>query len=1246
MNQCYKIVYSKIRQCFVVVSELTKSHGKGGRVSRVLCTVLLGACLAGVGQPVAWGAQATKASVNVTEDSSGDASSAWGIKTKAEGKASTAFGISSKASETSSTAFGELTTASGNQSTAFGWETTASGTSSTAFGFGTTASGTSSTAFGWETTAGWNQSTAFGKRTMAGGEASTAFGANTKAYGKQSTAFGHDTKAGQLYYIKDGKTIEADIERYIEKEDADEVTKYKVVYADGTESEGFASYEGAYNSNPNLITEGENASAWGQKTVASGDASTAFGYETTASGYVSTAFGWETTASGIEATAFGSLTTAGGQESTAFGEETIAGGVVSTAFGAGTKAYGKRSTAFGLDTKAGQLYYIKDGKAIEADIERYTVIEGEGEDEHDVTKYKVVYADGTKVEGFASYEEAYNSNPNLTTKGEDATAWGQKTVASGDASTAFGRLTTASEEYSTAFGYKTTASGETSTAFGEYTIATGKGSTAWGQGKSDNRTIAIGDSSTAFGVGSIAQGQNSLAALGGKTGEGNVAYVQETGLVIVNKTPESEEGKGSVAIGEGAEAKKDYTYAIGQNAKAQAANTIAIGNGAEATAENAISIGHGNKVSGKNSGAFGNNNTIEVNDGFVLGSNASVTAAGGVALGANSVVSTAAGEVGYDPSTGKASTETGETWKSTAAAVSVGGGSVDGKTITRQITGVAAGSADTDAVNVAQLKKVAEADIHVAKAEVTSGAPDEKGTIKQTVTLKDKKDNPLASFVVTDRNTTLVSSTEGLKLGDDNKLTLNVTDTDGKKVTGTVDLSRFAVDTDTTYKVEKVAGTGTTVNTYTLKASDNSATGETIVDTDTYVDGSSVTSTTDTSTGTTTHTVTLKDNTGADMTSFDVTDTNTYVADNAVSSVTDASTGTTTHTVKLKDNTGAEMTSFDVTDSNTYVADNTVSSVTDASTGTTTHTVTLKDNAGKEMTKFDVTDTNTQSTVQHADSSKEYLEVTSKDNSIGTKDYTVALTDKANTAIGNANTYLTSSGFSTKVKEGTGHVTGHVTVTSEGFKVGDNGPSMTVDGINAGGKKITNVADGKDAGDAVNYGQLQQVDQKITSQDDALKKLAHRDAQLERKIYRAGAHAAAIAALHPLDYDEDHKITAAAGIGQYHGSSALAVGAFYRPTENLMFSVGASLNENDSMVNAGLSYRFGTGSGNKTSPNNLHELKRQVSNLSEENRQLSAQLNSSEIKLAEESQKRASADAKILTLEEKIRRIEKMLKLK
>ncbi|MBR7069704.1 MAG: YadA C-terminal domain-containing protein, partial [Oxalobacter sp.] len=152
-------------------------------------------------------------------------------------------------------------------------------------------------------------------------------------------------------------------------------------------------------------------------------------------------------------------------------------------------------------------------------------------------------------------------------------------------------------------------------------------------------------------------------------------------------------------------------------------------------------------------------------------------------------------------------------------------------------------------------------------------------------------------------------------------------------------------------------------------------------------------------------------------------------------------------------------------------------------------------------------------------------------------------------------------------------------------------------------------------------------------------RLMHKDAQLERKIHRTGAHAAALAALHPLDFDEDHKLTASAGVGQYHGSNAVAAGVFYRPDENKMFSLGVSLNESDSMVNAGFSYRFGTGSGNKTSPNNLHEMRRQISTLSEENRQLSAQLNSSETKLAAESERSAR-------LEAEINKIKKLLKLK
>ncbi len=125
--------------------------------------------------------------------------------------------------------------------------------------------------------------------------------------------------------------------------------------------------------------------------------------------------------------------------------------------------------------------------------------------------------------------------------------------------------------------------------------------------------------------------------------------------------------------------------------------------------------------------------------------------------------------------------------------------------------------------------------------------------------------------------------------------------------------------------------------------------------------------------------------------------------------------------------------------------------------------------------------------------------------------------------------------------------------------------------------------------------------------------------------------------MHPLEYDEEHKLTASAGVGQYHDSSAVAVGAFYRPTENVLVSVGASLNDSDSMVNAGLSYRFGTGSGNKTSPNNIHELKRRVNDLSQDNQSLNAELSST-------SQRLASADKEIANLKDEIAQIKKMLK--
>lgn len=200
------------------------------------------------------------------------------------------------------------------------------------------------------------------------------------------------------------------------------------------------------------------------------------------------------------------------------------------------------------------------------------------------------------------------------------------------------------------------------------------------------------------------------------------------------------------------------------------------------TTDNIQLLGDNREVTGATGsviiGSADSKTTTSVTDATILGHNANVEKAGGVALGAGSVASREAGVAGYDPATKEASKNTSATWKATKAAVSVG--KADG-TMTRQITGVAAGSAATDAVNVAQLQKA------------LAGAKDGNDTLK--------------------------SDTNALKL-DGNTLSMNVEDTAGHKVSGSVDLSKFAqaVDTNTTYTL---TGQANQDNTTTITLEDN-----------------------------------------------------------------------------------------------------------------------------------------------------------------------------------------------------------------------------------------------------------------------------------------------------------------------------------------------------------------------------------------------------------------------------------------
>ena len=197
-------------------------------------------------------------------------------------------------------------------------------------------------------------------------------------------------------------------------------------------------------------------------------------------------------------------------------------------------------------------------------------------------------------------------------------------------------------------------------------------------------------------------------------GGGNKAdYTQKTSIIGVNNTVTGTSGSPST-----------YNSITGYNNTATNINHVSV-------------IGSENNVTNTNGAVvFGDKRTLTGADGSVvigssqagtstsvknavaIGSEANVTKEGGVALGAGSVASVDKGAAGYDPGTGTNSTDTSSVWKSTQAAVSVGDTS---KGITRQITGVAAGTNDTDAVNVAQLKKVKTSIVAAASTEVRAG---------------------------------------------------------------------------------------------------------------------------------------------------------------------------------------------------------------------------------------------------------------------------------------------------------------------------------------------------------------------------------------------------------------------------------------------------------------------------------------------------------------------------------------------
>ena len=335
-----------------------------------------------------------------------------------------------------------------------------------------------------------------------------------------------------------------------------------------------------------------------------------------------------------------------------------------------------------------------------------------------------------------------------------ATALGAKSVASDDAAVAVGSEAKAAGGYASALGADATASNNDATAFGHGTVASGASSTALGSraksggvggvgiGMLANATnqygVAIGGYSSSTADNSIAIGRNSSV-----TGENGIAIGTFTTSKGANGVAVGTNGTtaelGGVAVGQAAKSNKFNSVAMGMNVTADGDNSVALGGSASANSDGAIAIGSygstptkatGNRAlaigsattaNGLESIAIGSrvNSTSQHSIAIGTGSNASAvksvaigpdsraTVDGGVALGRDSVADVAGGTAnkGYNPNTNRTDVYSGlngNVLTSTTGAVSIGNGS----TVTRQLTGLAAGTRDTDAVNVAQLKSV------------------------------------------------------------------------------------------------------------------------------------------------------------------------------------------------------------------------------------------------------------------------------------------------------------------------------------------------------------------------------------------------------------------------------------------------------------------------------------------------------------------------------------------------------------
>ncbi|EPP9471303.1 trimeric autotransporter adhesin Ata [Acinetobacter baumannii] len=948
------------------------------------------------------------------------------------------------------------TKATGKDSIAFGGGAVATEENALAIGAFSESKGKKSVAIGTGAKAQKDNAVVIGDQAEASFEGGVAIGKGARSEAENSIALGKDSKASQ-----------ATGESYLTKQSAptgvlsigDIGTERRIQnVADGAADSDAATVRQLKAARTHYVSINDNGQQGGnfENDGATGRNAIAVGVNASAAGREAMAIGGSAQAIGSGAIAMGSSSQTVGRGDVAIGRNASTQGAEgvnsnqSVAIGDQTKAIGDQSVAIGADVIAKGNSSVAIG--------------------------------GDDVDKIARDTELSNTYTEIT--GGTLQAGKYPTTEANHGSTAVGVQAVGTGAFSSAFGMTSKATGDASSAFGVMSNASGKGAAAFGA-----VAQATGDGASAMGINSLASGTNSTAiGSGNKPGEGAKAT-----------------GNSSAAIGSGAQATGDNSAAIGKGAEATNENAAAVGGGAKATGKNAAAIGGGAIADQENAVAVGQGAQSLVEGGVALGARSKVEAKNSVALGQDAVATEATGT----------SFLTNRDASQSNGVISVGSAGKE-----RRITNVEDGSADSDAVTVRQLKNV---DSRVNQNTSNIGKNTQNIT-NLNQKLDDTKTNLGNQITDTNKNLNDAKKDLGIQITDTNtklnttkdQLTTQINDTK-TELNNTIGNTKTELNT-------KIDNTKTELENKGLNFAGNSGadvhrklgdklnivggaaastpaaktSGENII-TRTTQDGiqiellkdSKFDSVTTGNTTLNTNGLTIKE--GPSITKQGINAGSKQIT-NVADGINAKDAVNVDQLTKVKENLNGRITDTNnqlndakkdlgnqIADTNKNLND-AKKDLGDQITDTNTKLNNTKDQLTTQIndTKTELNNTigNTKTELENKglnfagnSGSDVHRKLGDKLNIVGGA---AASTPTAKTSGENVITRTTKDGIQIELLKDSKFdsvTTGNTTLNTNGLTIKE-GPSITKDGINAGGKKITNVADGINAKDAVNKSQL------------------------------------------------------------------------------------------------------------------------------------------------------------------------------